>query len=146
MKRDRRNGDGVVVRGTDDDGRERDFVDGDRHDCEMDLVGGDCSDENRLGLFVCLWSDFDCDFGGDSGGCRVLVSGLVVVSGFVIGSVGEGGIEVRGFVGGILYLRLIFVGLVLEMAMSVEFVRCRLWVFVSLLTVVNLVQEGLDWR
>ena len=74
------------------------------------------------------------------------MSGLAVVSGFVIGSVGEGRIEVRGFVGGISCLRLIFVGLVLEMEMSVEFVRRRLWVFVSLLTVVNLVQAGLNWR
>lgn len=135
----------MVVRGSDDDGRERDFVDDDRRDCEMDFFGGDCSDGSRLGLFVCLWSDCECDFGGDIGGCRVLVSGLAVVSGFVIGSVGEGGIEVRGFVGGISCLRLIFVGLVLEMEMSVEFVRRRLWVFVSLLTVVNLVQAGLDW-
>ena len=146
MKRDRRNGDGAVVRGTDDDGRERDFVDDDRRDCEMDLFVGDCSDGSRLGLFVCLMSDFDCDFGGDIGGCRVLVSGLAVVTGFVIGSVVEGEIEIRGFVGGILCLRLIFVGLVLETEMSVDFVRRRLWVCVSLLTVVNLVQAGLDWR
>src|SRR5271154_1914885 len=119
MKRDRRNGDGGVVRGTDDDGRERDFVDDDRR---------------------------DCDFGGDIGGCRVLVTGLAVVTDFVIGSVVEDGIEIRGFVGGILCLRLIFVGLVLETEMSVDFVRRRLWVCVSLLTVVNLVQAGLDWR
>jgi hypothetical protein len=148
MKRDRRNGDGVVVvvRETDDDGRERDFVDDDRRDCEMDLVVGDCGDGSRLGLFVCLLSGFDCDFGGDIGGCRDLVTGLAVVTGFVSGSVVEGGVEVREFVGGILCLRLIFVGLVLETEMSVEFVRRRLWVFVSLLTVVNLVQAGLDWR
>ena len=156
MRRDRRSGDGVVVRGTDDDGRGRDFVDDNRRDLEMDFFVGDYSDGSRLALFVCLLSDCDCDFVGDSGGRRDLVSGLAVPTGFVIVIVVGGGIvlgngidllvgiEVQEFVVGIVCLRLIFVCRVRGTGMSVDFVSCRLWVFVNLWIVVNLVQAGLD--
>jgi len=123
MSRDRRNDDGVVMKGTDDDGRGKDFVVDNLRDHEIDFFVGDCSDGTRLCLFVGLWIDFDCDFVGDIGGHHDLGIGLAVVTDFVSVSGVAGGIvpwngiglvvviEVQGFVDDILCLRLIFVGL-----------------------------------
>jgi len=125
-----------------------------------DYVVGDYIVENRPCLVFGLVTDCDCDFVGGTVDPHDLLTSLVVVTDFGNGNRGivnvnvnvRGSeivllngiglvvvIEVQDFVGGISCLKRILFGLVWGREMFVDFVGYHLEVFVSLLTVVNLV-------